>query len=118
MQYTMSLKLKNNGKAFFGPGPARLLMLVDEGESLHQAAATIGMAYSKAWRIIREAEKELGFPLLDRRRGGIGGGGSALTPEARTLLIKYNQFQTEMVRLGDHLFDECFASRATCDDCT
>lgn len=55
MQYTLTLKLKSKGKAFFGPGPVQLLTLIREGYSLNQAAAGLGMAYSKAWRIIREA---------------------------------------------------------------
>lgn len=108
MQYTLTLRIRNKGKSFFGPGPARLLTLIHQGDSLNQAAAKLGMAYSKAWRILREAERELGFALLDRRRGGTGGGGSALTREAIELLQKYIQFQTEMYRLGDDLFAAYF----------
>ncbi len=108
MQCAISLKIKKNGKIFFGPGPARLLMLVNEGDSLNQAAVKLGMAYSKAWRIVREAEKELGFSLLSRQRGGVGGGGSELTVKAAGLLAKYNGFQKEMRCIGDQLFDKYF----------
>lgn len=108
MQYTLSIKLKKDGKNFFGPGPMRLLMLINRGDSLKQAAEKLGMAYSKAWRIIHEAEKALGVPLLDRQRGGSGGGGSVLTDAAKNLLLRYEQFQNEMYQLGNHLFQKHF----------
>lgn len=110
MKYTLSLRLKNEEGTFFGPGPARLLTLIEGGDSLHQAAVKMGMAYSKAWRIISHAEKELGFSLLTRQRGGTGGGGSALTEDARLLLSRYNKYEEEMYQLGDMLFAKYFKS--------
>ena len=52
----------------------------------------MGMAYSKAWAIIRRAERELGFPLLNTTTGGKEGGGASLTPEGRTFLEQYDRF--------------------------
>ena len=46
----------------------------------------MGMAYSKAWRIVRSAEEALGCKLLDSTIGGRHGGGAALTEEAEALL--------------------------------
>ena len=40
------------------------------------AAASMEMAYSKAWRIIHEAEEGFGFRLLDSTIGGRHGGGA------------------------------------------
>ena len=40
----------------FGPGIATLLQRVREHHSLRAGAASMEMAYSKAWRIIRTAE--------------------------------------------------------------
>ena len=37
----------------FGPGVAELLVRVREHHSLRAAAASMEMAYSKAWKIIR-----------------------------------------------------------------
>ncbi|MEG1593144.1 MAG: ModE family transcriptional regulator, partial [Oscillibacter sp.] len=41
----------------FGPGIATLLSRVREHHSLRAAAASMEMAYSKAWRILRTAEE-------------------------------------------------------------
>ena len=58
----------------FGPGVAELLRHVREAHSLRGAAMTMGMAYSKAWTIVKQAERELGFPLLVSVTGGRHGG--------------------------------------------
>ena len=49
----------------FGPGVAVLLRKVRELHSLRAAAMSIGMAYSKAWTILKNAQQSLGFKLLD-----------------------------------------------------
>ena len=73
MHYNLSVRLFTAGKCF-GPGLATLLTLVRERHSLRAAAAEMGMAYSKAWRILRDCEQALGFPLLDSTTGGRNGG--------------------------------------------
>ena len=39
-------------------------------ESMKDACGEMGMSYSKGWKIINRAEKELGYELLERRHGG------------------------------------------------
>ena len=66
----------------FGHGTAQLLQGVVELHSLNRAAKRMGMAYSKAWKSIRETEAHLGFALLERRAQH----GSVLTPNGEKLL--------------------------------
>ena len=66
----------------FGPGVAELLRRVRELHSLRAAAMSMGMAYSKAWTVVRNAEDGLGFHLLTSTAGGKHGGGAELTDEA------------------------------------
>ena len=51
---------------YFGHGVAKLLYGIKEYHSLRVSAKQMRMAYSKAWRIIREAEEGLGIQLLSR----------------------------------------------------
>ena len=81
-----------NNEKFFGEGPYRLLCTIEETGSLRSAAASMGLAYTKALRMIRNAEKALGFPLTWRSTGGKSGGGSTLTPEGKEWLKKYEQY--------------------------
>ena len=78
MTYNLSCRLFTDAKCF-GPGVAQLLHAVQELRSLRAAALSMDMAYSKAWTIIKNSEKALGFSLLDSTTGGKGGGGAALT---------------------------------------
>ena len=80
--------LHERGEPLFGPGVYELLILVDETGSLHQAAKSMGMSYSKAWRVTRQAEVHLGVTLLERQIGGPNGGGSVLTEDGRQLIVR------------------------------
>ena len=73
LRYTLSLRVYGEEK-IFGPGIAELLERVEQTHSLRRATMDMGMAYSKAWRIVKTAENALGFPLLDSATGGKGGG--------------------------------------------
>ena len=72
MELKLTPRFLQNGQRFFGPGVAELLERVREHRSLRAAAASMEMAYSKAWRIIHEAEEGFGFRLLDSTIGGRG----------------------------------------------
>jgi molybdate transport system regulatory protein len=86
--------LDNEGKAF-GDGPYALLEGVQRTGSLSRACAELSMSYNKAWRLMREMERRLGFVLIERRTGGAEGGGSELTPEATELMRRYQALKSE-----------------------
>ncbi len=69
----------------FGRGVASLCLGVRELGSLNAAAKSMKMAYSKAWRIVKETEAALGMQLLDRD----GAHGSTLTDDGNKLLDAY-----------------------------
>lgn len=69
----LSVRLFTDEKCF-GPGVAALLTLVKTCHSLRAAAMEMGMAYSKAWTILKNAEEQLGFKLLLSTTGGKHGG--------------------------------------------
>lgn len=92
----------------FGPGVARLLDAVEEHRSLSAAAASMHMAYSKAWGIIRAAEKGFGCKLLHTTIGGVGGGGAVLTEEAHQIMAAYREYCRRLDQYGQTLFRELF----------
>lgn len=88
LETNVRLSIKNAGSdsnSVFGYGIANLCLGVRELGSLNAAAKSMGMAYSKAWRVIRDTESALGVQLLDRD----GAHGSSLTPEGEKLLDAY-----------------------------
>ena len=86
---TRILFLDEAGDKFFGEGPCRLLRGVEETGSLRAASLSMGMAYTKALKILKNAERALGFPLTERTAGGKDGGGSRLTREGKEWLERY-----------------------------
>ena len=94
----------------FGPGKAMLLEYIEATGSIQEACARMELSYSKGSRMIKKAEKQLGFRLLERRIGGSGGGGSRLTPEAKDLLKKYQALVQRVREDADKAFREIFLS--------
>lgn len=109
--YKFALKDKDTGEVhsfIMGPGLAELLHGVNEHGSLRQAAAAMGMSYSKAWTHIRRAEQVCGARLTKPASGGEGGGGSTLTGEGRWLLDAYDRFSAEADQAVRSLMDKYF----------
>ena len=98
---------KNDEKAF-GQGPCKILRQVEKTNSLHQAAREMGMSYNKAWRLIRLMERRLGFPLLEKQVGGLSGGGSQLTPEAKDQVERYERFETDSIKAVAKVYQKHF----------
>lgn len=93
---------------FFGPGVAELLELVDEKGSIQKACSEMGMSYSKSWKIIKRAEKELGYPLLHSHNGGNTGGKSELTDEGKAFLERYRSMESILQEQTKKLFIQYF----------
>lgn len=100
-----------SGEKFFGEGPCRLLRAVEAHGSLRAAAISMEMAYSKAVKIIRNAEETLGYPLTRRAIGGRDGGGSSLTAEARAFLAKYEAWRDSCTSANQGMFDRIFQAK-------
>lgn len=100
----------DNGIKFFGEGPLRLLRGVERTGSLRSAAAEMEMAYSKASKLLKQAEANLGFALTARSTGGKDGGGSVLTPEGKHWLRQYEAYRDACVKANQSLYRQFFPS--------
>ena len=98
----------DNGTKFFGEGPLRLLRSVERTGSLRSAAMEMEMAYSKATKLIKQAEANLGFALTTRCTGGKDGGGSVLTPEGKRWLRQYEAYRNACVKANQALYRQYF----------
>ena len=105
---TKIMFLDDNGEKFFGEGPARLLNGIEEKGSLRAAALSMGMAYTKALTLLKNAEAALGFPLVIRTTGGKSGGGSTLTKEGKEWLTKYEAYRDACLAANRKLYMDFF----------
>ena len=88
----------------FGRGVANLCLGVREKGSLNAAAKGMRMAYSKAWRIVKETESALGMQLLDRD----GAHGSTLTEDGNKLLDAYLEVEAALQKMAEDEFEKRF----------
>lgn len=103
MRYRVSVKLcasDDRSELGFGRGIVMLLEGVERLGSLNAIAREMGMAYSKAWSVVRRTEKEFGLQLLERD----GPRGSALTGDASRLMAHYR----EMLEAGSAAVNAVF----------
>ena len=98
-----------NDNKFFGEGPARLLHAIEEHGSLRTAARSMDMAYTKALKILNNAETALEFSLTTRTTGGKAGGGSQLTPEGKEWLTRYENYRDACIQANRQLYLEYFS---------
>ncbi len=91
----------------FGRGIASLCIGVRETGSLNAAAKNMRMAYSKAWRIIKETEAALDVQLLNRD----GAHGSTLTEECEQILAAYQAIEKSLQQEAITLYEEEIADK-------
>lgn len=77
-----------------------LLAAVAEHGSLNAAAEALDRSYAHAQRRVVELEEAFGS-LVERSRGGSGGGGSQLTATAEGLLAKFDRLQAEFTGVAE-----------------
>ena len=106
---TRIIFIDENNNKFFGEGPAKLLHAIEEHGSLRTASLSMGMAYTKALKLIKNAENALGFPLTTRTTGGKTGGGSQLTPAGKEWLIRYEKYRDACIQTNQQLYLEFFS---------
>ena len=103
--------LDDEGERFFGEGPYRLLLAVETEGSLRAAAASMGMAYTKALRLVRHAEQALGFALTQRTTGGRDGGGSRLTPQGKEFLDQDAAYREQCTQACRGIYCQVFGGQ-------
>ena len=91
----------------FGRGIEQLLSGIEKYGSLSRTAKEMGMAYSKAWRILRLSEQEFGITLLRRD----GAHGSTLTEEGREFLEHYREMVAAADAAAGAVFDKYFRDK-------
>lgn len=79
--------------AFIGLGRIRLLEGIKEHGSITLAARHMKMSYRQAWELVDSMNSQSLKPLVLRAAGGVGGGGTIITPEGEKAIKCYKQLQ-------------------------
>lgn len=108
MQPRANFWIEENGQVVLSTWRVRLLEAIAETGSISAAAEKMGISYRRAWDKIHESEERLGVKLVDTQTGGIGGGGSELTPEAADYIERFHEFTSGLNALVLQRFEACF----------
>lgn len=100
----------HTGERFFGPGICELLEGIRETGSIQAAAAGMEMSYSKAWKILNRAEREMGVNLIDRQSGGKKGGCSTLTEAGERAARDYREMEAKLSEAANDLLAAYYAT--------
>ncbi len=101
----VKLYLEDSQDKFMGIGVLWLLQKIEECGSLRAAAISLGISYSKAFKMIENLENALGQPVLERKRGGSARIGAVLTPFGLRFISLYDAFQKQCKQLLKEPFD-------------
>lgn len=96
------------GQAFWNNRLVGLLTSIEHTNSLNKSCELLGISYSKAWGMIKQAQHLLGVPLLNTTAGGVNGGGSSVTLEARMVIEAFADLQRELDECAGKLFTKHF----------
>ncbi len=102
VDYTIWIK-DENGADIIGDDKFLMLKTIREEGSLKTAAEKLHISYRKAWGDLKTCEDLLGFPLLEKQRGGADGGRTLLTDEGIRFITLYesmhNEFQVAVTEI-------------------
>ena len=77
--------------SFLGDGRIRLLQEIQNTGSISQAARNMSMSYKKAWSLVQSMNKQSDTPIVERKTGGVNGGGAELSEKAIELIRIYKE---------------------------
>jgi len=95
LDFSIFLKHKEDGHPILTEEHFELLLDINELGSLAASAEKMKISYRKAWELVRQSEKTLGFQLIEKHRGGKDGGNSTLSPDGKLLIEAYKELRTE-----------------------
>ncbi len=95
LDFAIFLKHKEDGHPVLTEEHFELLLYIAELGSLAASAEKMKISYRKAWELVRQSEKTLGFQLIEKHRGGRDGGNSNLTEEGQKLMEGYKALRVE-----------------------
>jgi molybdate transport system regulatory protein len=86
--------------ARIGSGKATLLESIRDTGSISAAARALGMDYKRAWMLLDSLDRAFDAPVVERKAGGPGGGGAALTAFGTELLERYRRIEAGALRVA------------------
>ena len=89
--------VEKDGELYLGGGRAILLERIDKFGSIAAAARSMKLGYRNAWLWIEASNRLAPQPLVEKTKGGAGGGHAKLTEEGRKAINQYWKLRAKFV---------------------
>ncbi len=95
-----------DNSGILGDGKWLILKAIEETGSLTGACTKLNLTYRRTWGDLKKIEEMLGFPLLEKSRGGKEGGTSILSPQGKNLVNAFDKFHQQVDGVIKNALDE------------
>jgi molybdate transport system regulatory protein len=93
-------------KVFLGEGRIKLLKSIKKTQSLSRSAKELEMSYKKAWNLIDSVNKNSKLPIVEKKSGGKGGGGTVLTAHGEKIIETFDTINSNCWKYLDKQADK------------
>ena len=103
MELSSNLTLEIFNQPFLLEKRIDLLIAIKRTGSISKAAIEVPMSYKAAWEAIESMNNLSTIPIVQRETGGVGGGGTTLTPYGENLVTTYEILRNEQKKFLQNL---------------
>jgi molybdate transport system regulatory protein len=93
-----------------------LLIAIKRTGSISKAAIEVPMSYKAAWEAVESMNNLSTIPIVQRETGGVGGGGTTLTPYGENLINTYEILRNEQKKFLQNLSQRTDINTGTLKD--
>ncbi len=105
-EVTLHTFIRKNDKLVLTPERINLLRIIAKTGSLLTASRTIGISYNKAWKMLDAVNTAVDGMVVEKLRGGKGGGGATLTEYGKFILSEYEAIEDQVSKFVKKLNTE------------
>lgn len=103
MEISSNLTLEIFNQPFLLEKRIELLIAIKRTGSISKAAKEVPMSYKAAWEAIEAMNNLSTTPIVQRETGGVGGGGTTLTPYGENLIETFEILKKEQKKFLENL---------------
>ena len=116
MEILSNLTLEIFNQPFLLEKRIELLIAVKRTGSISKAAKEVPMSYKAAWEAIESMNNLSTTPIVQRETGGVGGGGTTLTPYGENLIETFEILRNEQKKFLKNLSQRTDINTGTLKD--
>lgn len=105
-QIELHIHVKTDNKLLINPERIKLLKIINNTGSLLNASKKMKISYNKAWLMLDSMNKASNKMVVEKVRGGKGGGGASITDFGKTVLKEFDLMESVVNKFCDKLNTE------------